>query len=75
MALVGDCELAVTKGIPELNRPVPRSGDDLTVVGGERNREDITSVADEAAGGLAGGKLPQTQGLIPGSRQSIGTIR
>lgn len=35
MALVGDGELAVTKGVPELDRSVARSGNNLAVVGGE----------------------------------------
>jgi hypothetical protein len=35
VALVGDGELAVTKGVPELDRSVARAGNNLAVVGGE----------------------------------------
>ena len=31
-------------------------------------------MADEAAGGLAGGKLPEAEGLVPGRGQSVGTV-
>lgn len=74
MAFISDGEFAVTKGIPELNRPVPGSGDDLTVVGGEGNREDIAGMANEAASGLASRKFPQTESLIPRGRESVGTV-
>lgn len=75
VALVGDGVLAVTKGVPELDGPVARAGDDLTVVGGEGDGEDVIGVADEAAGGHTGGELPQAEGLVPGRRKSVGTVR
>lgn len=65
MALVGDGVLAVTKGVPELDGSVARSGDDLAVVGGERDGENVVGVADKAAGGDTGGKLPEAEGLVP----------
>jgi hypothetical protein len=66
MALVGDGVLAVTKGVPELDGSVARSGDDLAVVGGEGYREDVVGVADKATGGGTGGELPEAEGLVPG---------
>lgn len=74
MALVGDGVLAVTEGVPQLDGAVTRSGDDLTVVGGERDGEDVAVVADETAGGGAGSELPQAEGLVPRGRQSVSTI-
>lgn len=74
MTLIVDGEFAITEGVPELDRPVPGSGDNLTVVGGKGNREDIVSVTNEAASGLAGGKFPQTKGLVPRGRESVGTV-
>lgn len=74
MALVGDGELAVTKGVPELDGAVTGSGDNLAVVGGERNGEDVVGVADEGPGGLTSGELPQAEGLVPGGGQSVGTV-
>ena len=65
VALVGDGVLAVTKGVPELDGSVARSGDDLAVVGGERDGENVVGVADKAAGGDTGGKLPEAEGLVP----------
>lgn len=75
MALLGDGELAVTKRVPELDGSVTGTGDDLAVVGREGNGEDIAGVAAEDAGGVASRKFPQTQGLVPRGRQSVGSIR
>lgn len=74
VALVGDGVLAVTKGVPQLDGAVTRTGDDLAVVGGEGDGEDVVGVSDETAGGLAGGQLPQAQSLVPRRGQSVGTV-
>jgi len=65
VSLVGDGEFAVTQGVPQLDGPITRARDDLSVVGREGNGEDIVGVADETTGGLAARKLPQTEGLVP----------
>lgn len=75
VALLGDGELAVTKGVPELDGSVTGTGDDLAVVGREGNGEDIASVAAEDTGGVASRKFPQAQSLVPRGRQSVGTVR
>lgn len=74
VALVGDSVLAVTESVPQLDGAVARAGDDLTVVGGERDGQDVVSVADEATSGGARGELPESQGLVPRGRQGIGTV-
>ena len=74
VALLGDGELAVTKGVPELDGAIAGSGDNLSVVGGERNRENIVGVSDETAGGGTGGELPETESLIPRGGKSVCTI-
>lgn len=74
MALLGDGELAVTKGVPELDRAISRAGNDLPVVGGEGDGENIVGVADEATGGGAGGQLPEAEGLVPRGREGVGTV-
>ena len=75
VALVGDGELAVTEGVPELDGAVTRAGDNLAVVGREGNGEDIVVVANEGASGVAASKLPQAEGLVPRGGQSVGTVR
>lgn len=75
MALVGDGELAVTKGVPQLDGSITRSRDNLAVVSREGNGQDVIVVADESAGGVSGSQFPQTEGLIPRAGESIGTIR
>lgn len=74
VALVGDGVLAVAQGVPQLDGAVARAGDDLAVVGREGDGEDVVGVADEATGGGAGGELPKSQGLVPRSGQSVGTV-
>lgn len=75
MALVGDCEFAVTQRVPELDCAVPRTGHNLAVVGGEGDGEDVVGVADESAGGGTGCELPEAQGLVPRGGEGIGAIR
>jgi len=74
VALVGDGELAVTEGVPQLDGAVTGTGNDLTVVGGEGDGENVVGVADKGTGGVTGGQLPQTERLVPGGRQSVGTV-
>lgn len=75
VALVGDGVLAVTEGVPQLDGAVTRAGDNLSVVGGEGDGENIVGVADESSGGGASGELPQTEGLVPRGREGVGTVR
>ena len=75
MSLVGDGELAIAKRVPQLDGAVAGAGDDLAVVGGEGDGEDIVGVADEAAGGGAGGELPQSQRPVPRGGESVSTVR
>lgn len=75
MALVGDGVLAVTEGVPQLDGAVTRARDDLSVVGGEGYGENVVGVADESSGGGAGSELPQTESLVPRSRQGVSTVR
>ena len=65
MALLGDRELAVSKSVPELDSSVAGSRDNLSVIGREGNGQNIIGVAYKASGGGTGGKLPETQGLVP----------
>jgi hypothetical protein len=75
VSLLGDGELAVSEGVPELDGAVARTGDDLSVVGREGNGENIVGVSDKASGGGTGGKLPQTESLVPRCRKSICSVR
>ena len=75
MPLLVDGELAVTEGVPQLDRAVARARNDLTVVGRERDGKNVVGVADESSGGGAGGKLPQAESLVPGGGKGVGTVR
>lgn len=46
----------------------------MTVVGRERDREDIVGVANEATGSSTSVQIPEADSLVPGGRQSKLTI-
>jgi len=75
VAVVGDGVLALSEGVPQLDGLVTGGGDDLAVIRGEADGEDVVGVSDESAGGLAGGDVPEAKGLVPGSRQCKLPIR
>jgi len=75
VSLIGDGELAVTESVPELDGLVSGTRDNLPVIGGERDREDVTSVSNKSSGGYTSGEFPQSEGLVPRSRESVGTVR
>ncbi len=68
MSLFGDSKFAVAQSVPELDGTVSRARNNLSIVGGEGNGENIVGVANEATGGGAGGKLPKSEGFVPGCR-------
>jgi hypothetical protein len=65
-----DVVLALTKSVPQLDALVTGSRDNLTVVRGERDGQNIVGVSDETASGGASVQVPETKGLVPGSGQS-----
>jgi hypothetical protein len=75
VSLLSDCELAVTEGVPQFDGSVARAGNDLPVVGGEGNGENVVCVSYKSAGGGTGRELPQTESLVPGGGERIGTVR
>jgi len=75
MSLVSDSELALSKGVPELDGLVSGPGDDLSVVSGESYRENLLGVANKSAFSLAGLDVPQSKGTIPRGTQAELAIR
>jgi len=74
VALVLKGELALTEGVPELDKTITAARHDLTVVRRESNGEDILGVTDEATSADAIVKIPQTEGVIPAARKSVVAI-
>ena len=70
VTVLGDDELALSKGVPEVDGAVARSRDDLTVIGREGDGENILLVSDETTGGGAGLEVPETESSIPRSGKS-----
>ena len=75
VTIVNNVELALSKGVPELDGSVSGSGNNLSVVGREGDAENVTSVSDELSGGQASVKIPQSEGLVPRGREGELTVR
>ena len=67
-------EFAITESIPQLDGLVSGPGNDLAVVGGERNREDIVRVPDEPSRRGSGREFPETEGFVPGGGEGVCTV-
>ena len=74
MAVVLDIVLALAEGVPELDCPVARAGNNLAVVCGEADREDIGGVADKTASGNTSVEVPQAQRVVPRGGESELTV-
>ena len=59
-------ELALRTGVPDLDFSVEGTSDDLSVISGKSNREDVSLVTNELGDGSAGGDVPETDSAIPG---------
>ena len=70
-----DVILALSEGVPELDGPVTGARDDLPVVSGEADGQDIGGVADEAAGGETSVQVPETESVVPRRRKRELAVR
>lgn len=75
VTILGDDELALAQSVPQVDCLISRTRHDLTVIGGESDRQDILGVTIEVAGRGAGVEVPQAEGTIPRATQSELTIR
>ncbi|GMQ04680.1 hypothetical protein CsSME_00050020 [Camellia sinensis var. sinensis] len=53
--------LTLTQSVPQLDRAVSGSRDDLAIIEGESDGEDIFGVADEVASSDASGEVPEAE--------------
>ena len=58
MTILLDVELAFSQGVPELDGPVSRTRDDLSVVGREGDGQDVGSVTNESSSGETSVEVP-----------------
>ena len=70
VAILLDIVFAFSKGVPELDCPVTRARDNLSVVSAEADGKDIRGVADETAGGETGVEVPEAESVVPGRGKS-----
>jgi len=74
VTIFGDVVLALTEGVPELDGLITRTGNNLTVVSRERDRQNIVGVTNETTGGGTVVQIPKTESVIPRSREGELTI-
>ena len=60
-----DVKLALSQSIPQFDRTVTRTRDDLSVIRAEADAQHIRGVADEAARRCSGVQVPQTESVVP----------
>lgn len=70
-----DVILALSQCVPELDRSVTRTGNDLPVISAEADGKNVRGVANEATSGVASVEVPEAEGVIPGRRQSELAVR
>lgn len=75
VSLFFESVFAFSKSVPQLDGLVTRSRDDLSVVSGEGNRENVLGVSNKSSGGGSSIQVPQSEGSIPRSRQTELSIR
>jgi len=69
-----DSEFTNTVDVPDLDVLVDGAGDNLSVVWGESNSEDILGVTDEGSVGGALLQVPESDGTIPGGGEAESAI-
>jgi hypothetical protein len=75
VAILGESVLLLTESVPKVDGAVAGSGDNLTVVGGEGDGENVLGVTNELTGAVTSAQFPETEGTIPRSRKGEVTIR
>eukprot|EP00043_Microstomoeca_roanoka_P028655 m.18863 g.18863 ORF g.18863 m.18863 type:complete len:322 (+) comp8569_c0_seq1:750-1715(+) len=75
VTLVADDVLALSKDVPQADGFIAGSGDNLAIVRGEGDGEDVLGVANEAALADTSGDLPEAHGVIPRAREGELAIR
>lgn len=75
MAIIFNIVLAFSQCIPKFDGLVTRTGDDLPVISAEADRQNIGSVANEAASSQAGVEVPKTKCVVPGGGKGKLTVR
>jgi len=75
VSLFNNGELALTKGVPQLDSSITGSRNNLAVVSTESNGKNVLRVTNKSAGAAAGVDVPQTEGSIPRAGKGKLTIR
>lgn len=76
MSVLLNSEFTNTMDVPNLKVFIDGSRSDLSVIGRERNREDIFGVTNESLSGFTSLEVPKTDGRVPGRGEAeTGVLR
>jgi len=75
VSILLDIEFTFTKGVPELDRFVARTRDNLPVISAEADGQNVGSVSDKFPGRVSGAQVPKTEGVIPRSGKGELAVR
>lgn len=75
MTIILNVVLALAKGVPELDCPVARTGNDLPVIRAKANGQHIGGMANKAARGNTCVEVPKAEGVVPGGRECELAVR
>merc|ERR1719295_857199 len=75
MSFLLDGVFADAESVPQFDGAIAGAGDDLSVVSGEGDAEDVLGVSDESSRRRSHRQVPQTQSRIPRAGQSELSIR
>lgn len=65
MSVLLNGEFALSNGVPDLEVSVNTTTGDLSVIGGESNSKNVSSVANESLNGLSLSEVPESEGTVP----------
>ena len=74
VALLVESVLAFTESVPQLDAAIATAGHDQTVIRGEAHRKNVLAVTNQGLFAFASGQVPETDGVIPGGRESVLTV-
>jgi hypothetical protein len=74
MGILFNSELAFSYSVPNFKVFVSSATCDLSVVGGESNGENVSSVTDESSACDSFFEVPESESSVPRSRQSVSAV-
>ena len=75
VTIIFDIVFALAESIPKFDCSVARTGDNLSIVGTEADRQNIGNMTNKTTCSGAGIEIPQAKSVIPRGREGELTVR